>query len=162
MYLEPLFVRFANGRAGLLEVCKALAASKDQATVEIASKVLADPSMYSSQLSEFQTDFRNCVEDMLDNGLSKSVQGFLTSYTEPSLIEYSSGISYTNKGSTEQWVAIANQEAPWVEAVVCYNLMLFLKLGRIHELKKCKRCGLLFSGKGKHAVYCSDICKGTK
>lgn len=160
MVVEPLFVRFANGTAGLLDVCRSLAGSRDEKTARIASDVLSFPGLYISSVDDFRKEFRNCLESMVDNGLSNQVKDFLNSYTSAALVEYTSNSSYRNSGTSEQWLAVSNHDALWVEATICYNLMLFIKLGKLRDLKKCTKCGKYFSHKGSYAKFCSDACRG--
>jgi hypothetical protein len=64
-----------------------------------------------------------------------------------------------SRAGEKRWVQIKAEDAPWVEAVVCYNLCLYIRMYGIKELKRCPKCQKFFSNKGKYAKYCSDICK---
>ena len=54
---------------------------------------------------------------------------------------------------------LKEKDTPWVEAIVCYNFCLYIKMYGISEIKLCPVCSKFFSHKGKYAKYCSDACK---
>jgi len=157
MRREPLFIRFANGVSSGSDIINSLLESSNKETVEIAQKKLED----IPDLRIFREDFKKALLDLIDNGISQYLINYVNSYTKPSLIEY------VNEGgnsrvSEDRKVAIKAEDAPWVEAVVCYNLCLYIRMFGIKEIKKCPVCFKFFSNKGKYAKYCSDGCKERK
>ena len=156
---EPLFLRVANGRASVIDPARAFSDSKNEYTARVASVVAEDPSSYGSSFSEFAMLFRGIMADLIDNGVTQQVSSALTSYMEPALSEESSGTNYSNKGSSSEYPVIKDENQPWAEALVCYNLCKYIKAYGVQEIKICKRCRTFFVGRGKYAAYCSDACK---
>jgi hypothetical protein len=158
MKREPLFLRFVNSTADAADIARSLVeGSKDEATVEVASKVLQNEEF--GDLKQFRADFANMLEDLIDNGPIPPVRQYLTDYMEPSLSEYANDSAVHNTGMTDRWVSIKDPEAPWMEAIVCYNLCMYLKGFGGKDLKRCPVCFNFFNHKGPHAVYCSQVCK---
>lgn len=158
MIQEPLFVRFANGSVSYTDILDTVIASTmHDPTREIASKAKDT----AADLSIFKRDFSNMVQDLVDNGTNQQSINYINSYMKPSLEEI---VESTADGRTgeKRYVIIKAADAPWVEAVVCYNLCLYIKAYGIKELKRCAVCKKYFTHKGKYAVYCSDLCKGSK
>jgi hypothetical protein len=157
MKKEPLFVRFLNGETNTLEVINSfIELSEDKESKEIATKALDSV----PDLSLFRRDFANCVEDIIDNGISRNIVNYMDSYLKPSLLEMTESGSYS-KTNDKRWVTLKDDSAPWIEAVICYNLGLYIKAYGLSELKRCPVCNKFFSHKGRYAKYCSDVCKGT-
>lgn len=156
MKIEPLFIRYINKEIDTKGVITSfIDLSEDKKSIEIANKYLED----IPDLSLFRRDFANCVEDVIDNGISRKVINYIDSYLKPSLLEINDNSSYTRMGD-KRWVVIKEDNTPWIEALICYNLAIYIKAYGISELKKCPICNKFFSHKGKYAKYCSDICKG--
>jgi hypothetical protein len=153
---EPLFVRFANREADVSDVINALSSSKDEVTLNAVAKARENP----PDLSQFRVDFAQMLADLADNGVSRRVVNYVDSYMKPSLVEFG-GSSEGSRAGESRWVSVKDAEAPWAEAVVCYNLCLFLKAYGIREFKICPICGKFFTNKGKYAKYCSDNCKAS-
>jgi hypothetical protein len=145
--VEPLFVRFANGEASAEDVIGAMSSSKDDKTKEIVAGALtAVP-----DLSVFRTDFKSMLADLAENGVSRRVINYVDSYMKPSLEEYVEG------GAGEsRWVVVRASDAPWPEAVLCYNMCLYLRAYGIKEFKRCPTCGKFFTNKGRYAKYCME------
>ena len=61
-----------------------------------------------------------------------------------------------------QIARIKDEQGPWVQGILCYNLCLYIKAFGLESLKSCRVCQKLFAHKGKWAVYCSDQCKKNK
>jgi len=158
MRREPLFIRFANKQTNTNGVIKSfIDASEHQKSVLIAEEALDSV----PDLSVFRKDFSNAIEDLIDNGINKQLINYLDSYMKPSLSEIidSGGSNTTNE---KRWVMIKDKEAPWIEAILCYNLTLYIKAYGYKELKRCPVCHKFFTNKGKYAKYCSESCKGKK
>lgn len=149
--IEPLFVRFANGEASAEDVIGAMSSSKDAKTKEIVSKALTTV----PDLSVFRTDFKSMLSDLAENGVSRRVINYVDSYMKPSLEEYVEGAGTTMAGEA-RWVAVKADDAPWPEAVVCYNMCLYLRAYGIKELKQCPTCKKFFTNKGRYAKYCLE------
>lgn len=156
MRIEPLFINFLNNTVkskGIIEIV--LQRAKDDKTKEIAGR------KEEVDLTLFQKDFKKAILDIIDNGISQRVINYLNSYMKLSLEEYvDTGAG--NRVNESRYVGIKAEDAPWLEAVVCYNLCLFIKVYGTKEIKQCPVCRKFFSNKGKYAKYCSDICKGQK
>jgi len=157
MKKEPLFIRFLNGETNTVGVINSfIELSEDRNSKEIAKKSLDNV----PDLSLFKRDFANCVEDIIDNGISRNVINYVDSYLKPSLIEITASGNYS-RTNDKRWVTLKSESAPWIEALICYNLGLYIKAYGLLELKKCPVCNKFFSHKGRYAKYCSDTCKGS-
>jgi hypothetical protein len=152
---EPLFVRLANRNIDALGIIQSFrAASPDEESIKIAAE--AEDSI--PDISVFIKDFREVLGDLIDNGANQRVINYLNSYMKPSLSEIVDSTGSSRAGENRQ-VFIKDAKAPWVEAVVCYNLSLYIKAFGLNELKNCPVCSKFFTNKGKYSIYCSDICK---
>lgn len=152
--VEPLFVRFANGDATAQDVVAALAGSEHEFTAATAKKAIDS----LPDMSQFRADFKQMLADLVDNGVSRRVINYVDSYMKPSLEEFVESAQGGRAGES-RWVAIKAEDAPWPEALLCYNMCLYLKMYGIRELKRCPVCKRFFSHKGRYAKYCSDNCK---
>lgn len=152
---EPLFVKFLNGQISYLQIIDVvIETSKDE-----KSKNIAESKKDSNiDMSLFREDFQKVVLDLIDNGINQRVINYLNSYMKPSLEEFveSPGGSRVNES---RYVSIKADDAPWLEAILCYNLCIFIKVYGFKEIKQCAQCGKFFSHKGQYAKYCSDSCK---
>ncbi len=152
---EPLFVKFLNGQISYLQIIDVvIETSKDE-----KSKSIAESKRDSNiDMSLFREDFQKVVLDLIDNGINQRVINYLNSYMKPSLEEFveSPGGSRVNES---RYVSIKADDAPWLEALLCYNLCIFIKVYGFKEIKQCAQCGKFFSHKGQYAKYCSDSCK---
>jgi len=155
MKIEPLFIRYANGSASTEDIIKSyLSIARNDTSKKIAEESLTN----IPDLTMFKRDFRNCIDDLIDNGINNQFINYLNSYMKPSLEEYIEGSNASRTGEKRS-VEIKASDAPWVEAMVCYNMSLYIRVYGISEIKHCPNCGNFFSHKGKYAKYCSDICK---
>jgi len=152
---EPLFIKFLNGQINHTHIVDTVInTSKDQRSKDIAEGKKGE----NVDLSLFREDFKKVIVDLIDNGVNQRVINYIDSYMKPSLEEFLE----PNRGSRvneSRYVSIKAADAPWLEAVVCYNLCIFLKVYGISDIKQCATCGKFFSHKGKYAKYCSDPCK---
>lgn len=152
---EPLFIKFINGQVNYFQIIEmVLISSKDSRSKEIAEA----KKNTNVDLSIFREDFRKVVVDLIDNGINQRVINYINSYMKPSLEEFveSSAGSRVNES---RYVSIKAEDAPWLEALVCYNLCIFIKIYGFKEIKQCAQCGKFFSHKGQYAKYCSESCK---
>jgi hypothetical protein len=155
MKIEPLFIRLANRKIGALEVAQSvISSSKDEPSIKIASQAITN----LPDISLFIKDFREVLSDLIDNGVNQRVINYINSYMKPSLSEIVDSSGNSRSGEN-RWVFIKNPDAPWVEAIVCYNLSLYIKAFGFDKIKSCPVCSKFFTHKGKYAKYCSDSCK---
>lgn len=155
MKKEPLFIRYANGITDEVEVARNfLSETEDKKSKEIAEKTLND----MPNLSLFRRDFKQCMQDLIDNGVSNHFVNYVNSYMKPSLLEIVEGNS-NNQVGEKRWVTLKDHDTPWIEALLCYNMSLYIKVYGIKELKRCSVCSKFFSNKGKYAKYCTEECK---
>jgi hypothetical protein len=152
---EPLYVRFANGLDDSRSIARSfLAVSQHEPSRQIAQTVLEG----SLDLVPFRNDFKSMLQDLIDNGVNQRLINYVDSYMKPSLEEMVES-TLTARTGEKRHVNIKSADTPWVEAVVCYNLCLFIKAYGIKEIKRCATCLKFFTNKGKYAVYCSEECK---
>lgn len=151
---EPLFIRYANGHVEPASIIQSfLDSNQDEKSNNIALEALKSP----PDLTIFRKDFKSLLVDIIDNGINKQAINYIDNYMKPSLEELVSG--GTSRAGEKRQVILKAKDTPWVEAIVCYNLTLYIKMYGISEIKKCPVCSRFFSHKGKYAKYCSDICK---
>lgn len=157
MRLEPLFVRYANGEVATEDIIDSVMTGvRDEGSKQIATAVREN----LPNLGLFREDFRKALVDLTENGISQQLINYVNSYMKPSLEEFVS-TNEASRSTEERWIRIKAADAPWLEAIICYNLCLYLRLYGLKELKHCPVCKRFFSHKGKYAKYCSDKCKAT-
>ena len=155
MKIEPLFIRFANSQIDTLGVVTSII-SPD---LNEYSKGIAERAKLNlPDLGVFRRDFKKALEDLIDNGPNQMFRNYVDSYMKPSLVEFLDR-GGDNRVSERRWVNIKAEDAPWVEALLCYNTCLYIKMYGTKELKLCPICSKFFSNKGKYAKYCSEGCK---
>jgi len=155
MIAEPLFIRFVNGKIsspGIIESFRNNAVNDK--TRDIIEAATASP----PNLSVFRKDFRNLLTDVIDKGITQDFINYVNSYMKPSIEEYVQGSSGGRAGENRT-IGIKDEDTPWVEAVVCYNLCLYIKVEGIEKIKQCAVCKKFFCHKTKYAKYCNDSCK---
>ena len=155
MKIEPLFIRLANRQVGALDIIQSFQnSSQDEPSKKIAAEAIGN----IPDISLFIKDFREVLGDLIENGINQRVINYINSYMKPSLSEVvdSSGGS---RAGENRWIFIKNADAPWVEAIICYNLSLYIKAFGVDKIKQCPVCSKFFSHKGKYAKYCSESCK---
>jgi hypothetical protein len=152
---EPLFIKFLNGQINYTQIIDSvIGTSKDQRSKDIAESKKGS----SIDLSIFREDFRRVIIDLIDSGINQRVINYIDSYMKPSLEEFIE----PNQGSRmneSRYVSIKADDTPWMEAVICYNLCIFIKVYGFKDIKQCSNCNKFFSHKGQYAKYCSDACK---
>jgi hypothetical protein len=152
---EPLFIKFLNSQIDATQVIEAaIAQSKNKRTTDIATakkKEFVD-------LSIFKEDFLKVIVDLIDNGVNQRVTNYLDSYMKPSLEEFIEP-SQGSRVNESRYVGIKAEDAPWVEAILCYNLCIYIKAWGLKDIKQCPTCGKIFTTRGQYAKYCSEACK---
>lgn len=155
MRKEPLFIRFVNGVDDVGSIIDSVYnSSNDEKTKEIAGRKKQD----IPNLDVFKRDFKKAIEDLIDSGINQHFINYVNSYMKPSLIEEVEDSSVHRTGE-RRTVRIKEEETPWIEAIVCYNLCIYIRTFGIKEIKLCPVCHKFFSNKGKYAKYCSEGCK---
>jgi hypothetical protein len=158
----PLFLRFINGEIGPLGIAKSLASvSQDDDTKNTVHELLDSYKDREKELdfSQFRSDMRNLVLDLMENGPILYLKEYLNAYMEPSLLEIVEKEGFVSSGITKRWVKIRDKGAPWIEGVVCYNLSVFIHSSGYNKIRVCKGCSKFYViGKMKYS-YCSESCK---
>ena len=155
MSKNPLFLRFINKKVSVLEMLQSFAKSQDDYTAKAAVKLMRDP----PDLDEFREELTDAVKDIIKEGYGQEFIAFVNNYMEPSLAEDVITSSGFRGEDVIRSARVIDEEAPWVQGMLCYNLSLYIKAFGLECLKACKVCNILFAHKGKYAVYCSDDCK---
>lgn len=154
---EPLFIKYVNGVLIEEQLLNSfLSSAKDEKTKDIILRKKEE--VLSRDYSYFKRDFKELLLDLIDNGITQRLINYVNSYMKPSLEEYVVSSNYGRIGE-DRFVGIKDEDAPWFEALVCYNLCLYIKVYGIKVIKQCPVCMKIFSTKGKYAKYCSEICK---
>lgn len=155
MRIDPLFIRFANeplNIPGLLNsLLKQIEDEGSRKIIEAAKDNIPD-------LKVFRTDYKNMLTDLIENGINQDIKNYVNSYMKPSLEEFVDDSPGSRSGE-HRMIVIKAADTPWIEAIICYNLCLYLKVYGLSELKKCPVCSKFFCHKGKYGKYCSDSCK---
>lgn len=151
----PLFIKFLNNEIDYPDIINSVInSSKDERSQTIAQNKKDE----IIDFSYFRTDFRKAILDLIDNGITQRLINYIDSYMKPSLLEFEEPNSGSRSGERRH-VIIKTDDAPWIEAVVCYNLCVYIRAFGIDSIKQCKTCNKFFTHKGKYAKYCSDQCK---
>lgn len=154
---EPLFIRFANKQSGVDDIIKSvISGCEDKKSVQIAQEALKKP----PEIDLFRRDFINMLNDLTENGINQHFKNYVDSYMKPSLEEFVEG-SKASRSGEKRWVIVKEADTPWVEAIVCYNMCIYIRMYGIDAVKCCPVCHKFFSYKGKYGKYCSDPCKET-
>lgn len=152
----PLFIRVVNGRADAHDIAQGLLkGTKDPTTKELAETT--DLSQFD--ISLFVQDMKALLRDLKSEGLTKNIINYLDDYMSVSLLMHDEDSSAGISGRKGYWLSIKDAEAPWVEAIVCYNLSAYLKLYGHNGIQECPACRKFFvQGKMKYK-FCSESCK---
>ena len=156
MRREPLFVRFANSEANASDIIQSFLSNSEE---EKSNKIAEKAANSIPDLNIFKRDFQEALEDLIDSGVNQRFINYVNSYMKPALTEYVEGSGGSRSGE-KRWISIKEEDTPWIEAIVCYNLSLYIRMYGLKEIKRCPVCRKFFSNKGKYAKYCSDPCKG--
>jgi len=149
MRREPLFIRFVNNLIDSKQIVESfLTENKNEKSKIIAEETLLSP----PDLFIFKRDFKDLLTDIIDNGISKEAINYIDSYMKPSLEEIIESGDY-------RYAILKVKDTPWVEAILCYNLTLYIKAYGLKDIKLCPVCNKFFTTNGKYAKYCSEICK---
>jgi hypothetical protein len=154
---SPLFIRFLNNELSTGDLLMIFAKSTDSYTAQIATKAQENP----PNLENFKKEFKEAVTDIVSKGLAEEFAAFANNYMEPSLIEDVESSSSALGDNVSRVARIRDENSPWIEGLICYNLCLYIKAYGLDSLKKCRVCSKIFNHKGKYAVYCSDACKAS-
>lgn len=152
---NPLFLRFINREVSFTDMAQSFSNSPDPRTSEIALRAVASP----IDLEPFRKEMEEAVRDIIKTGLGEEFRAFVNHYMEPSLVEDHITTQSRLGENRVQTATIKDENAPWMQGFICYNLCLYVKAFGLEELKSCKTCDKLFGHKGKYATYCSDDCK---
>jgi len=152
---NPLFLRFINSENTVSDILQLFSQSTDKYTAETAVKTLDNP----PNLEQFKEELTAAVNDLIQAGMDEAFKAFVNHYMEDSIVEDVTS-ERTQFGENVSRIArLKDENTPWVEAFICYNLVLYIKGFGLDCLKKCRVCGKIFAHKGKYAVYCSNPCK---
>lgn len=155
---NPLFLKFVNKTITDRELIQIFVASEDSVTSAAAKKAIENP----PNLESFRKELEEAVRDLVKVGLGEEFKSFVNHYMENSLTQ-TSNREKTPFGENQTHKAyIKDENEPWIQGLICYNLCLYVKAFGLDCLKSCKTCGKLFANKGKWAVYCTDVCKSRK
>ena len=110
-------------------------------------------------LDTFKKELREAVSDIITEGLAEEFAAFVNNYMETSLVEDVESMNSSQGENISREARVRDENSPWIEGLICYNLCLYIKAFGLENLKKCRVCTKFFNHKGKYAVYCSDTCK---
>jgi hypothetical protein len=152
----PLFIRVANNQADASTIAEGLISNTyDDITINLASIVKEQ----NPDISIFREDLRNLLLDLITQGVTPQITQYLNSYMESSLLVHEQNESVGVSGHKLYWLSIKQEGTPWLEALVCYNLSVYIKAFGINFIKECPSCHKFFlQGKMKYK-YCSEVCK---
>lgn len=157
MSKNPMFLQFLNREKGVIDLLTSFSRSKDERTSSAAQTALSSP----PDLEEFRSELNDAVRDLISEGIGNEFKAFVDHYLDN--LEEDLQIEDTPRGQNRSQTArVKNDKGPWVQGLICYNLVLYVKAFGLENLKSCKVCGKIFAHKGKYAVYCSDACKSRK
>jgi hypothetical protein len=155
---NPLFLRFINRESGVMDLLSSFSRVEHDYTAKAAVKAMQDP----PDLESFRQELEEAVRDVVREGPGPEFSAFVNHYMEPSLMEEKVA-KQTPRGENRMQVAyVKDDQAPWIQGLVCYNLCLYIKAFGTGDLKACRVCDKIFSNKGEYAVYCSEGCKRKK
>lgn len=159
MKREPLFIRFSNGIEDAGDVVHSFLDTSDHPkSVSIAKNALNS----LPDISLFRRDFKKALKEITESGISKRFVDYVDSYMKPSLLEVVDDGKGSSRLSEKRGIIIKEADTPWIEAIICYNLCLYIRAFNVHAIKCCDVCEKFFTHKGKYAKYCSDECKARK
>lgn len=158
MSKNPMFLRFLNKETSVTELLMSFSKSGDNKTATVAQKTLENP----PDIEDFRKELQEAIDDLVKEGVNEEFKAFVNHYMEVSL-EEDRNTEKTPLGKNVSFSArVKDENEPWIQGFICYNLCLYIRAFGLEELKKCKVCGKIFAHKGKWAVYCSDVCKSKK
>lgn len=155
MRIDPLFIRFANEPLNIDELLNGF---DRQFENDKSKKIVEAVKVSPPDLKIFKRDFKKMLADLVENGINQNIKNYVNSYMKPSLEEYIDEAP-GNRSGEHRFIAIKSADTPWIEAIICYNLCLYLRVYGISELKQCPVCTVFFCHKGKYGKYCGDSCK---
>jgi len=153
----PMWLRFMNKETDTLELLHSISKSSDSKTASASDKVLMAP----PDLEPFRKELEGAVVDMVTEGIGDEFRAFVNHYMDS--LEEDLQIQGTPRGENRSQTArVKDEEGPWIQGFICYNLCLYVKAFGLDDVKRCKVCGKIFAHKGQYAAYCSDTCKAKK
>lgn len=158
MAKEALFIRFINRKLSIDEILRSFSKASDAYTAQAALKALDNP----PDIENFRQEMIEAVTDIIKEGYDKEFTAFVNHYMESTLEEDISTSENQLGENVSRTARVINDQGPWIQGLICYNLCLYIKAFGLESLKKCKVCGTFFDHKGKYALYCSDSCKKNK
>lgn len=154
---SPLFIRVVNKQACARDIATGLLESTlDEKSKDIAGAVAEQ----NPDLTLFVEDMVELLRDIIGNGVSPSVRNYLNSYMSSSLLMHNTQDSSGNTVVSKTYLSIISEDTPWLEAVVCFNLSLYIKSSGTTKLKECPVCGKFFVNGKMDYKFCSESCKG--
>jgi len=157
---EPLFVRFLNKEAHVSDLLSTFSTSSDAFTSEVATKALSSADYHD--LTTFRDQLKEAVTDLIKSGPGDEFKAFVDHHMADSIVEDVAHTATQWGDNLSRVARIKEEDSPWLEGFLCYNLCLYIKAIGLENLKSCRVCGKFFANKGKYAVYCSDNCKKLK
>ena len=155
---SPMWLRFMNKETSSLELLVSFSKSSDTKTAAAAEKALKET---PPDLEPFRKELEEAVNDMITEGLGEEFKAFVNHYMNS--LEEDLQVQSTPRGENRSQIArVKDEDGPWIQGFICYNLCLYIKTFGLEDVKKCRVCGKIFAHKGKYATYCSDACKSKK
>jgi hypothetical protein len=155
---NPLFLRFINRTVGVAEILNSYTKSDDPYTSQAAVKALDNP----PDLDNFRKELEDAIRDIIKDGPNEEFKAFVNHYMESSIYQFSDSAKTPFGENRKHTAYLKDENAPWVQGFLCYNLCLYIKAFGLDNLKSCKTCSKLFAHKGQWAVYCEDTCNPKK
>ena len=154
-----LFIRFINKEVSVSDILYSFSRSTDDVYTQNAiERALNSP----PDLENFRKELAEAVSDLVKDGLGDEFKAFVNNYMENALEEDLENKKSELGENISRNARVKDDSAQWVEALLCYNLCLYIKAFGLENLKQCRICNKYFDHKGKWAVYCNDSCKNKK
>ena len=155
---NPMFLRFINHESSVLDLLVSFSRVDHSYTAQAANKAIQN----LPDLEPFRKELEEAVRDIVKEGPGPEFKAFVNNYMESSLVEEKI-VQKTPRGENKSQIAyVKDENTPWIQGLICYNLCLYIKAFGLSDLKICKVCDKIFSDKGPYAVYCSEGCKSRK
>lgn len=152
---NPLFLQFINKEVGVTDLINLFSRSEDELTRQACLDAQKEP----PDLQEFYTEMVEAVNDIVKDGIGEGFSEFVNHYTEDSIVEDLESSKGREGENVSRVARVKDPSATWIQGLICYNLILYVKAFGTGCLKKCRICGRVFANKGQYAIYCSDQCK---
>jgi hypothetical protein len=153
---SPLFIRVVNKQACARDIALGMIdSSRDDKSREIASLVAEQ----NPELDLFVGDLVELLRDIISNGVSPTVRHYLNSYMSSSLLMHNAQDASGNTVIDKTYLSIISEDTPWLEAIVCFNLSIYIKSTGTTKLKECPVCSRFFVNGKMDYKFCSESCK---